>query len=289
MKKIPHLLINAASYALIASFAVAPLVPMTAFAATKSSTSDSTASKSASIDIDTLLVDSGQKPRLTGTTTDSVAKIRVSIVASSTGKTVYKSSRITVKRDDTWSVRVSKKLADGTYNVYVQEDLKGKLTRIGEGTLYVGIPPVTLRVTPIALLSGGIAHPGTTVPISYLQVVNQSSSTAALKGFWVRQDGSAPVSSIIGFSSVDGTGTSRASVGGLEGATPFVNGLAYVPSTAILAPGERKLFTLKVQLSSTSGRSAGTALMLNVTGIDAAAKFNASFPITGTTWTLSAY
>lgn len=232
-------------------------------------------------------MESGSRIELTGTST-AVSSIRVTITATSSSKVLFKSSKVSAKHD-VWAVSSSKKLKDGTYNVYVNEDRNGKLTRIGEGTLTVGIPPVTFRVAPIALLGGGVVHPGTTVPISYLQVTNQSSSTVALKGFWVREDGSAPAKTVIGLSSVDGTGTSRASIGGIEGVSPFVNGSAYVPSAAVFAPGERKLFTLKAQLSSTSGSYANTALMLNVTGLDAAAKFNATFPIVGTTWVLSAY
>jgi hypothetical protein len=126
-----------------------------------------------------------------------------------------------------------------------------------------------------------------TVPVSYLQVMNESSSTVPLKGFWIREDGTTPGDALIGFSSVDGKGASRASVGGMEGSGVMKNNAAYVPSTAVFAPHEMKLFTIKAQLSASAARYAGTALKLNVTGIDVPATFTTTFPILGTTWTVT--
>lgn len=267
-------------FALLIVSPVFALTPVMAEAATSSS---STVKGTASIDADTLLVESGQRASLTGTST--AAKLRVTITASSTDKTFYKSSSLSV-RNGNWHVRVSKKLPDGTYTASVYQDVKGKLTLLTQGTLYVGVSPVTLRVTSIPLLTGGKAAPGSTVPISYLQVVNESDATTTIAGFWVREDGTAPAKAVIGLGSVDDRGNNRVSTVAVEGKTPFVGNTGYVPSGAVIGPHQMKLFTLKAQISAMSAQYAGTSLMLNVSGVDAPASFNATYPILGTTWVL---
>jgi hypothetical protein len=144
----------------------------------------------------------------------------------------------------------------------------------------------TIKVTPIALLFGGTTHTGALVPVSYLQITNQTETSVTIKGFTVRQQGTAPDAAVIGFSSVDGSGTSRASSGGTEGSGVLSSGTGYVPSTAIIGPGQMKLFTLKAQLSS-SAQNIGTSLALVITGVDAGVALTASLPIQGTNWTIS--
>ncbi|HWU24264.1 MAG TPA: hypothetical protein VN086_00750, partial [Candidatus Paceibacterota bacterium] len=245
--------------ALLVTSPVLALAPVAAQASTSSSAS-STVKNTGSFDADTLLVDSGEKAYLTGTST--AAKVRVIVTASSTDMRAYKTGSTNV-RDGSWHLRVNKKLADGTYTVSLYQDVRGKLTLLTQNTLYVGVSPVTLKVVPIPLLAGGRAAPGSTVPISYLEVVNQSDATTTIAGFWVQEDGTAPVNSIIGFSSVDDKGNYRVSTGGIEGKTPFMNGKAYVPSGAVIAPHQMKLFTIKAQLSAYAAQYAGTSLMLN--------------------------
>lgn len=270
---------------MLALFVTSPVLALAPIAAQASSVSStfSIVTNTGSFDADSLMAESGMKPYLTGTSTAS--KIRVMITASSTDKTLYKSSSSSVHGGN-WHVRVNKKLADGTYTVSLYQDVKGKLTLLTQSTLYVGVMPVTLKVMAIPLLAGGKAAPGSTVPISYLQVINQSDATSTIAGFWVQEDGSAPVDSVIGFSSVDDKGNYRVSTGGMEGKTPFVNGKAYVPSGAVIPPHQMKLFTIKAQLSAFAEKYAGTNLMLDVSGVDAPAMFNATFPIRGTTWSI---
>jgi len=117
--------------------------------------------------------------------------------------------------------------------------------------------------------------------------MNESSSTVPLKGFWVREDGTTPDDAIIGFSSVDGKGLFRTSVGGTEGSAVMKDGTAYGPNADVFAPHEMKLFTIKAQLSANAARYAGTSMKLNVTGIDVPATFATPFPILGTTWTIT--
>lgn len=263
------------------AFALAPVI---AEASTSSSTI-TTVADTASIDSSSLYTDSGNK-RIYLSGESSASKIRITITTSDTDRSLYKSKTISVHGGN-WHLSASKRLPDGTYTATVYSYIKGKSTLLTKATFYVGVKPVTLKVAPIALLSGGTTASGTTVPISYLQIVNQSNATTTIAGFWVKQNGSAPVSTIIGFSSVDDKGNNRMSVGGTEGQTPFVGGQAYVPSGAILGPHQMKLFTIKVQLSANARANAGKTLMLDVTGLDAAAGFSTTFPVRGTTWVIS--
>ncbi|CAN5733760.1 hypothetical protein BH11PAT2_BH11PAT2_07300 [soil metagenome] len=164
----------------------------------------------------------------------------------------------------------------------------------------VELPPAPIITTPpapvagygnltaslIPLLSGGNARAGTTVPVSYLQITNVGTTTVKLSGFKLKETGSAPDVSIIGLHTVDEKGGSRGSIGGSEATTPFVNGLAEAPTSAILAPGQMKLFTVKVQLSINAGQYMNTQVIIVVTGLDATATTRGSFPIPGTTWTI---
>lgn len=240
---------------------------------------------SATIDASTLTIASHAKPRITGTA--DVSKVRITITAAGSEDVLYKSGRTSVRSGD-WHVSVSKRLADGQYTVSLYEDNHGKLgDLLATGTLTVGVQPSTLKVIPIALLAGGTAKPGTTQPISYLQVINNGDASSTINGFWVKEDGNAPVSSIIGFSSVDDKGMNRMSVGGVEGKTPFTNGQAYVPSGAVIGPHQMKLFTIKAQLSASAAQYAGTSLMLDIAGVDVAATFQNTFPVRGTTWVIT--
>lgn len=260
--------IVAATFALAAVFIY---VPIAAHAAD--------ADPSADIDAKTLTVGSGKKARITGTTED-VTKVRVVITSDDTDKVVYKSKILKVKKE-TWKATSSKKLKDGTYSVSVLDYSNKDHDELVEKTLTVGKTSSagTVTISSIPLLGGGTAAPGQIVPISYLQVRNTGKSALNLKGFWVEQAGTAQDASVVGFSSVDDKGGNRT-----ETTTGLSKGKAFVPSTAVLAPGERKLFTLKAQLSAFA--ALGQSLMLNVTGVEGA-KTGSALPIQGTTWVIS--
>lgn len=146
----------------------------------------------------------------------------------------------------------------------------------------------SFSVSEIPLLTGGLAAPGTVVPVQYLKLVNTSNTKTTLPGVWVKQSGTAPVSAVIGFSTVDDKGSNRLSTGGKEGSTPFVNGLAFVPLDADFDPGQFRIFTIKAQLSQNLSASAGTTLLIKLAKLDTTGKI-ASTPINGAVWTLSAY
>ncbi|MDB5190125.1 MAG: hypothetical protein JWN49_451 [Parcubacteria group bacterium] len=144
-----------------------------------------------------------------------------------------------------------------------------------------------LTVSLIPLLTGGNVRASGVVPVSYLQVNNTGTTTVKLSGFKLKENGSAPDIAIIGLQTVDEKGGSRGSAGGSESTTPFVNGLTEAPTNAILAPGQMKLFTVKVQLSAKAGLYANTQIIISVTGLDATATSKGNFPIAGTTWTIT--
>ena len=224
---------------------------------------------------------------ITFSATDSKEKkVRITIFEEGGKKVLFKSKYVKVKKGK-WKIKVTKKLAKDTYDILVSDE-KGKLT-IG-----TNLPPVqatsntSFSVTPVPLLSGGLARAGVSVPVSYLQIKNTGKESATLKGFWVKQNGSAAVQSVIGFSTIDDKGGSQGFTGGIEGMTPFINGQAFAPTQAIvLAPGQMKLFTIKAMMSNNISSYIGSQLMIDVTGVDATAAIKGAFPIRGTTWTLS--
>ncbi len=146
----------------------------------------------------------------------------------------------------------------------------------------------TMVVTFVPLLSGGIAHAGKSVPISYLQITNTGKEIAYLNGFFLQETGSAPDQSIIGLTVVDDRSTPRGAVGGTGASTPFKDGLAFVPVTnEVFAPGQMHLFTIRALLAHDISPYLEKQIVLEVTGIATNAKtVLGQFPIHGTTWTI---
>lgn len=145
----------------------------------------------------------------------------------------------------------------------------------------------TLAVQSIPLLVGGTVHAGQSVAVSYLQITNIGKEGALLKGFWIKQNGSASTTSVTGLSTVDDKGGSRGFSGGVEGSTPFQNGSALAPTDAFFAPGQMKLFTIKAIMTNAISLHVGTQLMIDVTSIETTATVRGQFPIRGTTWTIA--
>lgn len=146
----------------------------------------------------------------------------------------------------------------------------------------------TLVVKSVPLLSGGTAHSSVgPVPISYLQVINVGKEGALVKGFSVMQNGTAPGEAVIALSTIDDKGGSRGLIGGVEGATPFANGVALAPTDAYLAPGQMRLFTIFATLSRAVTPYVGLQLSIDVTSVSSTATVNGQFPLRGTTWTIA--
>lgn len=144
----------------------------------------------------------------------------------------------------------------------------------------------TLVVGRIPLLVGGAVHADETVSVSFLQITNVGEAGALLKGFWMKQNGSAPGESVIGLSTVDDKGGSRGLNGGVEGTVLFQNGLAFAPTNAYFAPGQMRLFTIKAIMAPSLSSYIGMELMIDVASIESAATVQGQFPIRGTTWTI---
>lgn len=157
---------------------------------------------------------------------------------------------------------------------------------VSTSTLVTTIGTTTLAIQSVPLLFGGTVQAGKSVPVSYLQITNIGTAGAILKGFWIKQNGSAPGESIIGLSTVDDKGGSRGLAGGTEGSILFKNGLAFAPTDAYFAPGQMRLFTIKATMTGVIAPYIGMQLMIDVVSIETTAAVQGQFPIRGTTWTI---
>ena len=244
-----------------------------------------------SIDVSSLAATSS-KPTLSGLAFGA-ENVQVIVRKEGSTKIVFKSKIIPVQ-GYRWNMKISKTISDGIYDVELWNMKGGTFINAPSGVLTVGVRPVspptsmtTLVVGPIPLLAGGLARAGTAIPVSYLQITNIGKEQAFLKGFWVKQNGSASTRSIIGLSTVDDKGGSRGVTGGTEGSTPFKNGLAFAPTEALFAPGQMRLFTIKSVLTNNVTSYLGTQLKIDVTAIETDASVQGTFPIRGTTWLIS--
>ncbi len=237
------------------------------------------------------LTSSSLKPTLSGTLT-GIKTAYITIQKTDSTKKIYTSKLKVVSGK--WTARVSKKLSNGTYDVIVSSTKSATRGVIVRGVLTVDTEKknspktaTTFAVSSVPLLFGGTARAATAVPVSYLQITNTGKEPASLKGFWIKQNGSAPTESVIGLSTVDDQGGSRSSVGGTEGSLLFKNGSAFVPTDALFEPGQMRLFTIKAILTGNTSNFLGTQLVIDVTALDANASIQeGSFPIRGTTWTI---
>ncbi len=179
-----------------------------------------------------------------------------------------------------------------TTTTYTYRFFSGGTEVVCSATLEVAAPvvvpegPTTLRVSNVPLLSGGVAYPGASVPVAYVQVVNTGKNATTLRGFWIEQNGSASVSSVIGLTTIDDKGGLRGATGGTPGATPFVGRKALAPTEAVFAPGQMRLFTVRATMAPVLSAYRNTQLNIDVTGIETSAAVTGSFPIRGTTWVL---
>lgn len=240
---------------------------------------------------DASLRTTSSKPTLSGTAMGTKV-VRLTIRKDGGSKVFYKSREIRV-RGGKWKAEITKKLPNGTYDVEMtgSKDIDGAL--LATETLTIGPSgtsdtktSTTLAVSLIPLLSGGTARASASVPISYLQITNIGKETASVKGFGVKQNGSASTKAIIGLTAADDMDTTHGSVGGLNGMTPFKDGQAFVPVDTTIAPGTMRLFTIKAVLTSDISSHIGKQLMLDVTSVSTNAATRGIFPIRGTTWTI---
>ncbi len=236
------------------------------------------------------LATAASKPVLKGTA-KGTKTVRVIIRSSDGDDILYSGKDVKVKRGK-WEVKVPESFDDGSYKVEVLGAKDLKLNTLVTGNLTIGKAVAnsasSFSVSMIPLLFGGTAQAGSSVPVTYLKVTNRSTESSTMNGIVLKQNGTAPVGSVIGFTTSDDKGGSVGAIGGIEGSTPFgKTGTAFVPLAATFSPGQFRIFTIKAMVSKSASASAGKSLMLDVASLDTDGTVAGSFPIRGTTWTLA--
>ena len=236
------------------------------------------------------LTSGNSKPTIQGTA-NGTKTVRVIVRNADTKKTVYTSKDIRVAKG-TWRAKLPKSLKDGAYSIEVLAAKDLELNTLTTGTFTVGqatsASASSFSVSSIPLLTGGTAAAGSSVPVTYLKIANLSQTPSTMNGITLKQYGSAPTGSVIGFMTSDDKGGSQSTLGGIEGSTPFAkDGTVFIPLKSTFAPGQFRIFTVKAMVSRSAAASAGKNLMLDVQSIDTDGKVAGVFPVRGTTWTLS--
>lgn len=230
------------------------------------------------------------RPTISGRA-NGVSSVVVTITPVGTSTPIFMSDTLRV-RNGTWSWRVPKALVTSNYQVAVMAQGKVNTPVVATSTLTVGLPSPagtvapTVIVQPVPLLIGGVARSGATVAVAYLQVINISTATATIKGFTLRQTGTAPASTMVGMTSVTDNGMARGTVGNMMTGTPFIGNDVVVPLETTLAPREMRLVTIKAVMSPMLASSLGATVVLQVVGVSGSLLPKATFPLFGTVWTI---
>lgn len=231
-------------------------------------------------------------PQVLSGTASGTKIVQVYLYKKGDSKVFLKSTKVRVE-DGVWNVKISKNISIGSYDVRVYGVKNGRRKMLVRETSYITDRPIVLStavmsIQSIPLLLGGQARAGTSIPVSYLQVTNGNQSTTSLKGFWIKQNGTALKESVIGFTSIDDTGAFQGFIGGVEGFEVFKGGIAYVPiSEVVFSPGQVRLFTIKAVLSRNVAAHIGTQLVLDVTSVDTSATIVSALPVRGVVWTIT--
>lgn len=229
----------------------------------------------------------GEKINLTGKVT-GVKKVAVVVYAEGTTTPAYTTKALSVKNKK-YSFKMPKALPDGNYRIVLQTTGTAPVV-LASSTLAVGkVQPLAqshLVVKTIPLLVGGTAKVGSSVAVSYIQVINVGTKPANLTGFTFAQNGTAPVVAIAGMTIKDESGLIQGSVGTMVTGTPFVGTSAAIPVTATLAPKESRLFTARAVVSPTAVANVGQTMSLSLQAITGDAKVQSSLPLAGVTWTI---
>lgn len=215
------------------------------------------------------------KPVLSGKAS-GIDTVYVVAHSKKSGSVSFKSAAVKV-RNGTWEVPVKKNLADGQYevSVYADKSLRGDI--LASGILSIG--PGSLSAAPVALLFGGTAHLGSSVPVAYIKLVNKGTATTSISGFNLSERGGA-ASAVTGFATSDDKGGSRATIN-----ATFSRDEAFVPLSATVAPNQLRIFTIKAILGTNSS-DVGKRLIIDVDSVETDADVTGTFPMQGTTWTL---
>lgn len=234
------------------------------------------------------LTSSSHKPSIGGEACGTKT-VRLTLQKDDNDKAFFKSKIIKVKKDGTWKTKITKKLKNGVYHVSVA-GVKGiARDTVATGTLTIAKNSKStstskgiLAVSSIPLLSGGVAHSNASVPVAYLQITNTGKESVSLKGFNLKQRGSASTASIMNLTTIDDRGGSQ----GTSISQPFKKETAFVPTDAIFAPGQTRLFTIRALIGSNTASYSNKTIVLEITSIDSNAPAKGTFPIQGVTWTI---
>ena len=229
------------------------------------------------------------KPIISGTASGTKT-VQIQISKEGSDKPFYVSKSIKVKKGE-WDIKVNKKLPNGIYDIVLFAEKNKVLSMITEDTLTIGKTAKktekavgTIAVVPVPLLLGGTARAGASIPVSYLQVINIGKDRATLRGFTVKQNGSASTDAIIGLTVSDDSGMFHNSID-YNGTSLFKNGTAFVPIEVPIIAGQMRLFTIRALLASAVTSDLGKQLKIDITGVDASAELKSKLPVRGTTWT----
>jgi len=240
----------------------------------------------ASFDAETLDTND-TKPELAGEASGTKS-VRIELRDSNNRK-VFTSKEVKLHKGE-WEIGITKSLKEGSYIATLLGEKKYDLNVLATSTLTILPKGSTstrggsLSVGALALLGGGIAVPGTSVPVAYIQVRNTGTASTTLNGFTLIETGSIPDEIVTGFSVNDDKGGSRQTFGGSEGTTQFKKGSVFVPLPYTLKAGELRIFTIKAILSANKRLYGNAELKINVSGVDTGAKITGALPIVGTTW-----
>ncbi len=233
------------------------------------------------------------KPTIKGTVSE-LKHISVQIYKYGSSTAFYTSKIIPVKKG-VWKTKISKKLPDGTYRVVLTGTQKFKESIIAQEVFNVGRVTVreveksqtTIVVIPVPLLSGGTVRSGESVSVSFLQVINIGKEPVRISGFYVKQNGSASLSSLDALTVADDLSTAYGTTESGEGTIVSTDRGIRVPIEISILPSDMRLFTIKAVLQENLWSSLGTQLKLDVGSVETSAKVQGTFPIRGTTWTIS--
>ncbi|HEX8591179.1 MAG TPA: hypothetical protein VF696_00275 [Candidatus Paceibacterota bacterium] len=229
-----------------------------------------------------------EKPTITGTA-DGLKKVSVAIYKEGANKPVFEKKSISVKNDK-WSVKVSKNLPKGDYEVRLyaykstdvldeeeltvgstkrssdDKDEDDDSTAKSEGVLSVGMIPLGM---------GGSAQIGKPFSATLVEIRNRGTEEVKITGFGVRQTGTASMGAITMLSTVDNKGVATAAR-----AASFKSNIATAPVDAVIPPGGVMLFTVKATVGP--GAVVGSTVVLDLISIQSNAKsVSGTFPIRG--------
>lgn len=188
----------------------------------------------------------------------------------------YRSRPIKIK-NNLWSIRVPVSLRDGTYSIHLYAPQGFELNYIVSGTLTItsaGSPALDISTSfPQDRTVAG----GDQVTIGYLTITNTSKGLATISNVWVKNNQSISDRAIIGLGIKDDQGGSVGGSGGIEGYTPFENGLASIPTNKTLSPAESRTFTLVAALSKDVADYVGKKIQIDILSIGTTAAIKGVF------------